>query len=151
MQTKDRNRLMNMGRVPFKVATHIGGATAGAIVYYYKPSFPCRLIDITVKVIGTAPASSSGGITITKSIVDDFSAQMDKVITGVTEKSAVTNSTLMTAVTNSANSSVGGIVGANYHTANAVDSATMEALKISIAKCTTTALDAVLILEFLPV
>lgn len=150
MQTKDRSRLMNMGRVPFKVAVPITGDTKAAKVYYYKPSFPCRLLDITVKVRGNAPGGSSGAITITKSIVGDLSAIMDKVITGVTETSAVSSSALMSAAPNSAGS-VAGVVGANYDTANAVDPSAAEALKINIAQCTTNALNAVLILEFLPV
>lgn len=151
MDSNSRSKLTNMGKTPFKVVTVISGSTSAAVTYYYKPSFPCRLIEANLKV-KTASAATAPSLAITKSILSDISAPKDKLITGYTEDSAVSSSALFSIATGTSNNvSVNAVPGANYQAAGEINTESKEALKLALGQCTTNALDATLILEFMPV
>lgn len=148
MQSKDRSRLMNMAKVPFKVVLRVPVLGAAAANYHYMPSIPCQLIDAKA-MIKVAPGATKT-VAISKETIAALDTPTDKLVSGATGE-AVSNSTLASIVTGTTNNvSVNAVPGANYQTARQIDRATREALKIAIPASSTN-LDTELILEFMPV
>lgn len=148
MQSKDRSRLMNMAKVPFKVVLRVPVLTSSKADYHYMPSIPCQLIDAKA-MIKVAP-SASKTVTISKETIAALDTPTDKLVSGATGV-AVSDSELAKIVTGTTNNvSVNAVPGANYQTARQINGANREALKIAIPASSTN-LDMELILEFMPV
>lgn len=148
MQSKDRSRLMNMAKVPFKVVLKVPVLGSGATNYHYMPSFPCQLIDAKA-MIKAAPGTTKT-VTISKETIAALDTPTDKLVSGATGV-AVSDSALASIATGTvANVSVNAAPGTNYQTARQINGATREALKIAIPSASTN-LDMELILEFMPV
>jgi len=150
MDSNTLTKIQNNKLLVVKLVKEIAGSTTAAVVYHFKPSFPCRVIDAALKV-KTASAATAPTIAITKCVMSDISCPKDQVVTGYTGDSDVSSSAVLNIATGTAtNTHVQATPGANYQTMRDIDIDDEEALKISIGQCTTNALNATLILEIQP-
>lgn len=150
MESKVLSKIANSPLLTIKVLKVIAGSTSAAKPFYFKPSFPCRLVNATL-MVKTASAATAPTLAITKSIVTQLDCPKDVIVEGITEDSAVSNSAVMNIATGTTNNAVvGATPGANYQTAASIDITADEALKLNVGQCTTNALDATLILEIQP-
>lgn len=143
MESKDRSRLVNMGKHPFKVIVTPSANTT----HYYKPSFPCQLIGAKL-LLTTAP--TAGTVTITKAYVPDLLFAKDKLGISPASSGDYSNNAIMAlaATGTTANTQLELNPSANYVTAKELNPETNDALKIVTTSTTLTG--ATLILEFMP-
>ena len=155
MDSNTLTKIQNSNNLTHKVVSDIWGSTDGEAIYHYKPSYPCRIISAGLNLIAASAGSGDPEvfpvIAIGKAIVTEPECSRDVVLSGITEDSAVSDSEILTIATGGSDLAyIQAAPGADYQTAKDIDPDANEALKIAIEQCTTTALQATLILEIQP-
>jgi hypothetical protein len=149
MDSNTLTKIQNSNQLTMKVIGDITGTVGSAKAYYYKPSYPCRIIGAKLYV-NTAPGAGVS-VALTKSVMSDITCPKDVVVTGNTEASAVSSSALFAMASGTTNdTAVVATLGANWKEQRDVDVSADEAIKIAIPSNTTTAMGATIILEIQP-
>lgn len=158
MESKDLRKLMNMGKVPFKVTGSVATANGSTLTYYVKPSVKCKLLLGRLHIVTAAGAalSAPGGITKETAVNDpDLLPDTVTISTNITAGTAVDNDALLSVATAGVGSvGVYNMVPAANHagTANIFDPALNDALLLTLPGGShATVMAATLELEFIPV
>ena len=173
MKSKDNRKLSALSKQPFKIIGSVTTAESAAesMVYYAKPSVPCKLIGARLNVVTAAGASLSATAKFTKeTAVTDPDLGYDKLVFGfqlnvgaatktsvaITEGTAVSSDDIMqlaAASVASATSVATAVPGANFlDAANYFNPKDNDALRIDLPCAShATNLIGTLELEFLPI